>query len=115
VKRTLLPASKFTEMALSRAARLQRDRGLHELGVRGLLAARLEPSFDDGLERRPTLPALEKPAPFPVWPSLGERAITPWTTGRRECPRDHHSSSPLNSRCAALYLSWSAFLKVASS
>jgi hypothetical protein len=40
-------------MALSRAARLQRDRGSHELGVYRLLAPQLEPSFDDWLERRP--------------------------------------------------------------
>ena len=86
MKRTLLPASKFTEMALSRAARLQRDRGSHELGVFRLLAARLEPSFDDGLERRPTLAALEKPAPFPVWPSLGERVHHTVDNGKARMP-----------------------------
>ena len=52
VKRTLLLASKFTETPSPRAAPLQRDRGSHELGVYRLLATRLEPSFDDGLERR---------------------------------------------------------------
>ena len=52
-KRTLLLASKFTEAPPSRTARLQSDRGSHELGVYRLLAARLEPSFDEGLERRP--------------------------------------------------------------
>jgi hypothetical protein len=55
VKRTLLLASKFTETPSSRAARLQRDRGSHEIGVYRLLARRLEPSFDDGLETSPSI------------------------------------------------------------
>jgi hypothetical protein len=59
-------------MALSRAARLQRDYGSHELGVFRLLAARLEPSFDDGLKRRPTFAALEVLAPFPACVSLAQ-------------------------------------------
>jgi hypothetical protein len=58
-----------------------------------IVAARLEPSFDDGFERRPALAAHKEPAPFPARPFLLQRSIAP-RASRRANPLNPHLRLP---------------------